>query len=444
MRRTTIKVENISKAYRIYDSPKDRFREAVRKGKKSYGRDHYALRDISFEVKEGELLGIIGVNGSGKSTLLKIITGVLQPTEGQVTVHGRISALLELGAGFNPEYTGIENIYFSGLVMGFSRKEMDEKVQDIIAFADIGEYINHPVRTYSSGMLVRLAYSVAISIEPDILIVDEALAVGDVYFQMKSMSKMEELFHKGKTVLFVSHDTASVRKLCNTAIYLDQGEIIARGTAKEVVDLYEERARKVMSDTAGTVERDDVKCLASDMLEAESEDSFVRNENYEKLVAHAREGNGKARVCNLEFLSEERKPMPLVEGECRGIIRISILFHEKCRFSAGYHIRDEKNEPVLGSNTLFEGMGEISGLPGERIIVEFETQLPLKEGRYNIMTVLSTTLFLNRTVEFVDITKDGVYFDVLERKPYRIWNMVQIPNTVKIRKIKGREYNWKK
>lgn len=435
MQQVTIKVENVSKIYKMYNDPKDRFREVVQKGRKKYGRDHYALNDVSFEVKEGELLGIIGVNGSGKSTLLKIITGVLKPTKGRVTVNGKISALLELGAGFNPEYTGVENIYFNGLVMGFSRKEMDEKVQGIIEFADIGEFIDQPVKTYSSGMLVRLAYAVAVSIEPDILIVDEALAVGDVYFQMKSMSKMEELFRKGKTVIFVSHDTASVRKLCNTAIYLDKGKIIARGTAKEVVDLYEEKAREVMSHSVSTKEKDNVKHISMDMLKTESNAIFVKNEAYEKIVEHSREGNGKAKVCNLELLSEDGKPLTIVEGNGVGIVRISIIFYEECKFSVGYHIRDEKNELILGSNTLYEGIGEISGSAGDKVIVEFKTGLPLKEGRYNIMTVLSTTLFLNRTVEFVDVTKDGIYFDVLEKKPYRIWNMVQLPNSVKIKKI---------
>ena len=435
MQQTTIKVENISKIYRIYDNPKERFLEVVHKGKKEYGKDHYALNDVSFEVKEGEILGIIGVNGSGKSTLLKIITGVLQPTKGSVTVNGRVSALLELGAGFNPDYTGVENIYFNGLIMGFSRKEMDEKVKGIIEFADIGEFINQPVKTYSSGMLVRLAYAVAVSIEPDILIVDEALAVGDVYFQMKSMSKMEELFRKGKTVIFVSHDTASVRKLCNTAIYLDKGKVIAKGTAKEVVDLYEAKAREVMSNSTQFQQRDEVKKTHVNLLETEPIDHFIENKEYMKIVEHSREGNGKAKVCNLEFLSEDRLSLSIVEGSCKGIVRISIVFYEQCQLSVGYHIRDEKNEPILGSNTLYEGMGEISGRPGDKIIVEFETDLPLKEGRYNVMTVLSTTLFINRTVEFVDITKDGLFFDVLERKPYRIWNMVQLPNSVRVRKI---------
>lgn len=435
MQQTTIKVENVSKIYKIYDNPKERFLEVLQKGKKKYGRNHYALNNVSFEVKEGELLGIIGVNGSGKSTLLKIITGVLQPTNGSVTVNGKVSALLELGAGFNPEYTGVENIYFNGLVMGFSRKEMDEKVQGIIEFADIGEFINQPVKTYSSGMLVRLAYAVAVSIEPDILIVDEALAVGDVYFQMKSMSKMEELFRKGKTVIFVSHDTASVRKLCNTAIYLDKGKIIAKGTSKEVVDLYEKNAREIMSNASQTMKRDNVKQVGTDMLNMDSNEEFIQNKKYMQLVEHSREGNGKAKVCNLELLSEVGEPLLIVEGTGIGIIKISIIFYEDCQCSVGYHIRDEKNEQILGSNTVYEGIGEISGNAGDRIIIEFKTELPLKEGRYNIMTVLSTSVFINRTVEFVDITKDGIYFDVLEKKPYRIWNMVQLPNSVKVTKI---------
>lgn len=435
MRRTTIKVQNVSKVYRMYDNPKERFLEVISKGKRSYGKDHYALNQISFEVQEGDIVGIIGVNGSGKSTLLKIITGVLQPSSGSVEIHGRISALLELGAGFNPEYTGVENIYFNGLVMGFSHREMEKKVQGIIEFADIGDFIYQPVKTYSSGMLVRLAYAVAVSIEPDILIVDEALAVGDVYFQMKSMSKMEELFQKGKTVIFVSHDTASVRKLCSSAIYLDQGRLIAQGTSKEIVDMYEAKAREAMSATVqGQADRQ-VKKVGTHVLETEKDSSlFVENEEYIKTVAHAREGNGNARVCNLEFLDGEGNPLTIVDG-AKGTVRISIIFYKDCQISAGYHIRDARNEIVLGSSTVYEDLGEISGEAGDRIIVEFTTDLPLREGRYNIMTVLSTTLFLNRTVEFVDITKDGLYFDVLEKKPYRIWNMVQLPNEVRLKRV---------
>lgn len=436
MSTNSISVKNISKVYRIYDSPQDRFREAIFGGRKSYGRDHYALRNISFDVTEGEILGIIGVNGSGKSTLLKIITGVLTPTEGSVTVDGKVSALLELGAGFNPEYTGIENIYFNGMVMGFSREEMDEKIQGIIDFADIGDFIHQPVRTYSSGMYVRLAYAVAVSIEPDILIVDEALAVGDAYFQMKSMSKMQELFRKGKTVLFVSHDTASIKSLCNTAIYLDKGEIVAHGPAKEVVELYEKHVRETMAATKNGASPDAVQIIKKDGLKRLTAQDFVVNQKYIDRVAGDREGSGDAQVCELQLLDENGTVVTTVVPFKNYTIRMYIRFHKECQICIGYHIRDSKNIPVLGSNTMMENVGEITGNAGDRLVVEFQTKLPLRDGRYNIMTVLSHTIYLNRTADFIELTKNGVYFDVLEAKPSRIWNTVQLPNMVSIKMIK--------
>lgn len=436
MNKNSISVKNISKVYRIYDSPQDRFREAIWGGRKSFGRDHYALKNISFDVSEGEILGIIGVNGSGKSTLLKIITGVLTPTEGSVEVNGKVSALLELGAGFNPEYTGVENIYFNGMVMGFSHEEMDEKLQEIIDFADIGDFINQPVRTYSSGMYVRLAYAVAVSIEPDVLIVDEALAVGDAYFQMKSMSKMQDLFRKGKTVLFVSHDTASIKSLCNTAIYLDKGGIVARGPAKEVVDLYERQIRHTMAETKNGAIQDEVQTIKKDVLQTLTARDFVVNQVYIDRVASGREGDGKAQVCELQLLDQEYLPVTTVIPFQNYIVRMYIRFHEDCQICIGYHIRDSRNIPVLGSNTMMENMGEIIGNAGDRIVVDFQTKLPLRDGRYNIMTVLSHTIYLNRTVDFVELTKDGFYFDVIEAKPSRIWNTVQLPNMVSIKMIK--------
>ena len=202
MNDNAITVDHVSKLYKLYDKPSDRFKEAMGLTKKKLYREHYALRDVSFHVRRGESIGIIGTNGSGKSTMLKIITGVLNPTEGQVNVNGRISALLELGAGFNGEYSGIENVYLNGTMNGFSREEIDARMDDILRFADIGEFVNQPVKTYSSGMFVRLAFAVAINIEPEILIVDEALSVGDVFFQTKCYHKFEEFKKMGKTILF--------------------------------------------------------------------------------------------------------------------------------------------------------------------------------------------------------------------------------------------------
>ena len=233
-----IKVDHVSKVYKIYDQPTDRFKEALGIGKKQYHRDYYALNDLSFQVGKGEIVGIVGRNGSGKSTILKILTGVLNPSSGSVETKGKVAALLELGAGFNMEYTGMKNIYLNAAMMRVSQEEIEKRIPDILAFADIGDYINQPVKTYSSGMFVRLAFAVAINVDPDILIVDEALAVGDARFQMKCMDKFMEFVQRGKTILFVTHDVNSVKRFCNRAIWLNQGHMIMEGNTDEVTDRY--------------------------------------------------------------------------------------------------------------------------------------------------------------------------------------------------------------
>ena len=233
-----IKVENLTKIYPLYKSHKDRFKEAMHPIRKKYHQDFYALNNINFEIKKGETVGIIGQNGSGKSTLLKIITGVLTPTSGSVTVNGRVSSLLELGTGFNPEYTGMENVFFFGVINGLTRPEMEKKLDSILSFADIGEFIHQPVKMYSSGMFVRLAFACAIQIDPDILIVDEALAVGDMFFQQKCILKLRKMMQLGITILFVSHSHEIVNSLCNRGILLEHGIIKMIGNAKDVTLMY--------------------------------------------------------------------------------------------------------------------------------------------------------------------------------------------------------------
>ena len=230
--KNVISVQHLSKMYKLYDKPSDRLKESLGLSRKKKYREHYALHDVNFNIHEGECVGIIGVNGSGKSTILKIITGVLAPTTGEVKVNGRISALLELGAGFNMEYSGLENVYLNGTMIGFSEEEIDAKLDDILAFADIGDYIHQPVKTYSSGMFVRLAFAVAINIDPEILIVDEALSVGDVFFQAKCYHKFEEFKKQGKTILFVTHDLSSVSKYCDRVILLNKGVKLYEGSPK--------------------------------------------------------------------------------------------------------------------------------------------------------------------------------------------------------------------
>jgi len=233
-----INVSDVTKIYTLYNNPKDRFKEAIHPLHKKYGEPFYALNHISFQVGQGETVGIIGTNGSGKSTILKIITGVIQATEGLVEVKGNVSALLELGAGFDMEYSGIDNIYMNGAVLGFSREEMERKKEEILAFADIGDFVYQPVKTYSSGMLVRLAFALAINVEPEILIIDEALAVGDAFFQAKCFNKLEEIKQSGTTILFVSHDIVSVKKLCSRAVWLEKGNLREIGDAREVCEKY--------------------------------------------------------------------------------------------------------------------------------------------------------------------------------------------------------------
>lgn len=237
-KKIAIQVKNLDKVYKLYDKPSDRMKEALGLSKKKKYKEHHALDQVNLTIYQGETVGIIGTNGSGKSTILKIITGVLNPSGGKVTVNGRISALLELGAGFNMEYNGIENVYLNGTMIGFSEKEIDEKMDAILEFADIGDYVYQPVKTYSSGMFVRLAFAVAINIEPEILIVDEALSVGDVFFQAKCYHKFEEFKEMGKTILFVSHDLSSISKYCDRVVLLNQGVKLGEGSPKEMIDVY--------------------------------------------------------------------------------------------------------------------------------------------------------------------------------------------------------------
>ena len=235
---TIIDIKHLNKIYNLYDKPIDRLKEGLSLSHKCYHKEHYALNDISLEVKKGESVGIVGKNGSGKSTLLKIITGVLNPSSGEISVRGKISALLELGAGFNPEYTGIENIYLNGTMMGYSKTEMDRKVESIISSADIGDFIYQPVKTYSSGMFARLAFAVSINVEPEILIVDETLSVGDTRFQIKCMDKMKEMIQGGTTVLFVSHDINAIRRFCTRCIWINEGKLKENGSVNTVSDHY--------------------------------------------------------------------------------------------------------------------------------------------------------------------------------------------------------------
>ena len=381
-REIAIQVEGVSKLYKLYDKPSDRLRESLGLTKKKLYREHYALDDINMTVHKGECVGIIGTNGAGKSTILKIITGVLNPTSGKVTVNGRISALLELGAGFNMEYTGIENVYINGTMCGFTRAEIDEKLDDILQFAGIGDFVYQPVKTYSSGMFVRLAFAVAINIDPEILIVDEALSVGDVFFQAKCYHKFEEFKEKGKTILFVSHALDTIQKYCDRAILLNKGKKIAEDEPKPIIDIY----NKIL------VTQDDSR----------ADVAAVAEEKHAKMVSKAEEGkpwksymytnpatveygNKEAEIIDFCVMNEEGTITNTIDRGAKYRVRMKVRFYQKIQEPVfAFTIKDLKGVELTGTNTLLEDVRLPENETGMEIAVQFEQQMLLRGNEYLI------------------------------------------------------------
>lgn len=369
---TVIQVQNLSKVYKLYDKPMDRLKESLGLTRQKKYVEHYALNNVSFDVHRGETVGIIGTNGSGKSTILKIITGVLNPTAGQVQVNGRISALLELGAGFNGEYTGIENVYLNGTMIGFSREEIDAKLQDILDFADIGEFINQPVKTYSSGMFVRLAFAVAINIDPEILIVDEALSVGDVFFQSKCYRKFEEFKEKGKTILFVSHDLSSIGKYCDRVVLLNQGEKLAEGDAKEMVNLF----RRVMVNQLGDIQK-----------EKDAGKSGKKSRNMkEKLNLNPKVleyGNGYAQITDFAICDNQEYITNTIEKGKEFSVKMRVEFLKDVKDPIfAFTIKDLKGTEITGTNTMYEGSPVTPKKCGDVQEITFTQKMNLEAGEY--------------------------------------------------------------
>lgn len=398
-----IEVTDVTKVYKLYDKPIDRLKESMSLSHKNYHRDFYALNHISFDVKKGEAVGIIGTNGSGKSTMLKIITGVLTPTAGSIKTQGTVCALLELGAGFNQDYTGIENIYMNGTMMGFTREEMDAKLQDILDFADIGDFVYQPVKSYSSGMFVRLAFALYISVDPDVLIVDEALSVGDVFFQAKCYHRMDELKQKGTTILMVTHDLGSVMKYCDRVLLLNKGERIAEGKPGEMVDLYKKILAGQYSGNEDFVDKQDfgvdsvggeaVKLREDNAVGAKAVDTPKETAAQEPeglmqaqltlnpSVQHY--GNGKAEIYDFGILDQKGKVTNVVlKGEYFSI-------KEKIRFHAPvespiftFTIKDKRGADLTGTNTMFEGEDIAPVKAGDEYTCTFRQKMTLQGGEY--------------------------------------------------------------
>ena len=426
-----ISVDQVSKVYRLYDKPIDRLLESISLRKKSYHKDFYALRDISFSVGRGEAVGIIGTNGSGKSTMLKIITGVLSATTGKVESRGSICALLELGAGFNQDYTGIENIYMNGTMMGFSKAEMDEKLPAILEFADIGDFVYQPVKSYSSGMFVRLAFALYISIDPEVLIVDEALSVGDVFFQAKCYHRMDELKRKGTTILMVTHDLGSVMKYCDRVVLFHKGEKVGEGLPGQMVDKYKKilagkdpHAEQFMEEqnflgnvdgeaigtisvagtneqdastgNAGTTGAEDKAGTAGTANTADTAEpaSPEAGQSSPKPVGFMKDhltlnpssqqyGNGKAEILDFGVLDKDGRPSNvLLKGE-EFSIKERIVFHDDIAAPIfTFTIKDKRGMDLSGTNTLFEGKEIPAVKKGDEYFCTFTQRMNLQGGEY--------------------------------------------------------------
>ncbi len=370
-----IEAKNLTKVYKLYNSPVDRLKESLHPLRRQYHHEYFALNNISFEIKQGESVGVIGRNGSGKSTLLKILTGVLTPTSGAVAVNGKVSALLELGAGFNPELTGLENVYFNGMLMGYTREEMDARLSDILSFADIGEFVYQPVKTYSSGMFVRLAFALAVNVDPDILIIDEALAVGDIMFQSKCMDRINQMTKGGVTTLFVTHDMNSVNTLCDRAIMLDSGQIYSQGKPQMITLQYYQlmREKEQSAKFADTKEDADKKYLE------------MKNSIKDKCSSiDYQYGTGAAKILNYIILNSADQETVSIESGETFKLRLMVEFYEQVDNPCfGFAISNIVGQNLLVAHSFFDSDEQFGPRNrGEVVHVELLAGMLLNPGHY--------------------------------------------------------------
>ncbi len=365
-----VEFQGVSKSYAIYDAPGDRLKELLSLNRLKRHQDFWALHDVSFEVKRGETFCIVGENGSGKSTLLQMVAGILHPTSGTVGIHGRVSALLELGAGFNPEFSGRDNVYLNGSILGLTTRQIDQRYQDIAAFAEIGAFIDQPVKTYSSGMVVRLAFAVAINVDPEILLVDEALAVGDIYFRQRCMRKVHELRQRGITILFVSHAVSDVKAIGDRVLWLDHGRMIDCGEPDRVVSKY----------LAAMTEKDSTYLLLKSSADPQPRRGgpMLAPEVVETIpnIDH-RFGDGRAEIIGIAVLDEQGRNQPILEPSTRILVRISVRAKGDVALPiVGFMLRNQLGMDFSGTNTAREGYELAPLQPGDVTTVDFYLDLP--------------------------------------------------------------------
>ncbi len=414
-----VSLNNVGKMYQLFDKPIDRLKYTLfwRLGK-AYGREFWALRGVSFDVHHGEAVGILGRNGSGKSTLLQIVAGVLQPTEGNLQISGRVSALLELGSGFNWEYTGRQNVYLSGAILGFSKEQMEARFDDIAAFADIGAFMDQPVKHYSSGMFARLAFSVAIFVDPDILVVDEILAVGDYEFQQKCAARMRQMRDNGLTLLYVSHSTDTVKDVCDRGLFLNEGQIKFWGTAEDAADRYLQFVREKKWEKQAVARQNDQAALAE----------FANNS------AALRYGSGAARITGVEITGEDNQPAGDFYLDDVICIHVSFVALEEIEhFSAGFAIRDNNGISVMGATTFDDRVfiPELKAGDTGKVVFRFKNQL--RHGNYGVFLGLNSV----SDREYIDNIEldwlgNAATFQVLHNPERPVWQKFYCPTEIQV------------
>ncbi|MDF5715620.1 MAG: ABC transporter ATP-binding protein [Rhizonema sp. NSF051] len=420
-----ISLKNVSKCFKRYARPVDRLKELLLPGKSRFD-DFWAVRDINLEIPKGKTLGIVGRNGSGKSTLLQIIAGTLTPTTGEVQVKGRVSALLELGSGFNPEFTGRQNVFFNGRLLGLSQREIEDKFDEIAGFADIGDFIEQPVKTYSSGMFVRLAFAVAVNVDPEVLIVDEALAVGDIVFQHRCIRRMRALMDSGVTTLFVSHDSGAIKTLCNSAVMIDRGQIYAIGSPNDVIIKY----MKLVTETElGITSPEEVQ----ENLEVNEVPTLPKKLQQSVRAKQVRRGNRKALIESVKLLNhlgEDPGEIPIFGFNEQVTLLVELRVYEPLQGCiVGFFVCDKNGNELIGSNTIEENFPIEKLDPGTQLEIEFKFNLPLRPGSYSF-TVAGAENYTAITFDWID---NAIVFQVLPPDTgKRIHALVDTPISVKV------------
>jgi len=435
-----ISVRDVTKTYRLYKSHADRVKETFHPFRKKYHRPFNALSNISFDIKRGEPLAIIGLNGSGKSTLLQIICGILKPTTGTVQVKGKLAALLELGAGFNPEFTGRQNVYINGSILGLTEDEIRSRFDRIESFADIGDFMGQPIKTYSSGMSIRLAFAVAINVDAEILVVDEALAVGDIYYQHKCIHRMKQLMENGTTIVFVSHDMGTVRSLFKEAILLENGVIAKKGKTDEVVDAYyyqmiqnEQSGEDSPGSMGETGDFDNSEAPKRDVV-------FKINEEFLRRTRDMRSGTGEVRIQHVELLNHEMEPVTQCSFNDWLVVRGYMEFFGDCdRFNVGFIIRDRNGIELIGTNLFVERIYVPLQKKGDQIAVDFKFKNILQDGTYSITYAVSKSDDLGRyNIKTYDWVDNALVFSTESTADKHIHTKISVPIEIQHHKVSSK------